>query len=89
MAGRKRYTEEQILKVLGEIDAGASIASVARTHGISDQTIYGWRERYQGMAKSDLAAMRTLQEENRRLKHLVAELSLDNAALKELQKGKW
>jgi putative transposase len=89
MARGKRYSEEQILRVLGEIDAGASIASVARSHGISDQTIYAWREKYQGMTKSDLAAMRGLQDENRRLRHLVAELSLDNAAYKELQKGKW
>ncbi len=89
MARGKRYSEEQILKVLGEIDAGASIASVARSHGISDQTIYAWREKYQGMTKSDLTAMRNLQDENRRLRHLVAELSLDNAAHKELQKGKW
>ncbi len=89
MARGKRYSEEQILKVLGEIDAGASIASVARSHGISDQTIYAWREKYQGMTKSDLTAMRNLQDENRRLRHLVAELSLDNAAYKELQKGKW
>ncbi len=62
MATRKRYSEEQILKVLGEIEAGASIASVARTHGISDQTIYVWREKYQGMAKSDLTAMRALAD---------------------------
>lgn len=89
MASRKRYSEEQIVKVLQEIDAGASIASVARAHGISDQTIYAWRERYQGMTKSDLTAMRALQDENRRLKHLVAELSLDNAAYKEVAKGKW
>ncbi len=89
MARGKRYSEEQILKVLGEIDAGASIASVARSHGINDQTIYAWREKYQGMTKSDLTAMRNLQDENRRLRHLVAELSLDNAAYKELQKGKW
>lgn len=89
MARGKRYSEEQILKVLGEIEAGASIASVARSHGISDQTIYAWREKYQGMTKSDLTAMRNLQDENRRLRHLVAELSLDNAAYKELQKGKW
>jgi putative transposase len=52
MARGKRYTEEQILKVLGEIDAGASIASVARSHGISDQTIYAWREKYQGHTRA-------------------------------------
>lgn len=89
MARGKRYSEEQILKVLGEIDAGASIASVARNHGINAHTIYAWRERYAGMTKSELSQLKALQEENRRLKHLVAELSLDNAALKELQKGKW
>ena len=89
MAGRKRYTEEQILKVLGEIDTGASIASVSRAHGISDQTIYQWRKRFGGMSKSELAELKAMQDENRRLRHLVAELSLDNAALKELQKGKW
>ncbi|MCW5941803.1 MAG: transposase [Fimbriimonadaceae bacterium] len=89
MAERKRYTEEQILKVLGEIDAGASIASVSRSHGISDQTIYAWRKRFAGMSRSELAELKAMQEENRRLRHLVAELSLDNAALKELQRGKW
>jgi putative transposase len=89
MAKGKRYSEDQIIKVLGEIEAGASIASVARTHGISDQTIYKWRERYQGMTKSDLTQLRALQDENRRLRHLVSELSLDNAAYKELARGKW
>lgn len=89
MAKGKRYSEEQILKVLAEINAGASIASVARTHGISDQTIYKWRERYDGMSKSELSAMKALQEENRRLRHLVSELSLDVAAYKEVAKGKW
>ncbi len=71
------------------IDAGASIASVSRVHGISDQTICKWLERYAGMSRSDLVEFKAMQEENRRLRHLVAELSLDNAALKELQKGKW
>jgi len=89
MAKGKRYSQEQILLVLKEVEAGASIASVGRRHGISDQTIYAWRERYSGMTRSDLAELKALQEENRRLKGLVAELSLDNAALKELQKGKW
>ena len=86
MARNTRYSEEQILKVLAEIDAGATIVSVARTHGVGVQTIYEWRKRYAGMSKSELTAMKTLQEENRRLKNLVAELSLDNAALKELQR---
>lgn len=89
MGRGKRYSEEQIIKVLKEIEAGASIASVSRAHGISDQTIYKWRERYQGMTKSDLTQLRALQDENRRLRHLVAELSLDNAAYKEVAKGKW
>lgn len=89
MARGKRYSEEQIIKVLGEIEAGASIASVGRTHGIGVQTLYAWREKYSGMTKSDLTQLRALQDENRRLKHLVAELSLDNAAYKEIQKGKW
>lgn len=79
----------KILSVLKEIEAGASIASVARAHGISEQTLYKWRERYAGMTKSELVELRALQEENRRLRHLVSELSLDNAALKEIQKGKW
>lgn len=89
MSKGKRYTEEQIIKVLGEIDAGASIASVARTHGITDQTIYRWREKYAGMTKSDLSELKALQDENRRLRHIVSELSLDNAALKEIARGKW
>ncbi|MBA3726072.1 MAG: transposase [Armatimonadetes bacterium] len=61
----------------------------SRARGISDQTIYKWREKYAGMSKSDLTQLRALQDENRRLRHLVAELSLDNAAYKEIQKGKW
>lgn len=74
---------------MGEIDAGASIASVARVHGITDQTIYRWREKYAGMSKSELAELKALQEENRRLRHIVSELSLDLAATKEIAKGKW
>jgi len=89
MSKGKRYTEEQIIKVLKEIDAGASIASVARTHGVTDQTIYRWREKYAGMTASELAEMKALQEENRRLRHVVAQLSLDLAATKEIAKGKW
>jgi len=89
MSNGKRYTQEQIIKVLQEIDAGASIASVAREHGVTDQTIYRWREKYAGMSKSELAELKALQDENRRLRHIVSELSLDIAAYKEIAKGKW
>lgn len=85
----KRYSQEQILKVLKEIDDGASIASVGRTHGIGVQTIYEWRRRYAGMSKSELAEMKALQEENRKLKRIVANMALDIEAYKELQRGKW
>lgn len=88
MSKGKRYSEDQIIKVLQEIDAGASIASVARAHGITDQTIYRWRERYGGMTKSELVEMRALQVENRRLRAIVASQALDIEAYKELQKGK-
>lgn len=89
MAKGKRYTQEQIIKVLGEIEAGASIASVARAHGITDQTIYRWREKYAGMTKSDLSELKALQEENRKLKNIVASQALDIEAYKEIAKGKW
>jgi len=89
MGRGKRYTEDQIIKVLQEIEAGASIASVARSHGITDQTIYRWRERFGGMTKSELAELRALQEENRKLRSIVASQALDIEAYKELQRGKW
>ena len=89
MSRGKRYTEDQIIKVLQEIEAGASIASVARSHGITEQTLYRWRERYGGMTKSELAELKALQEENRRLRAVVASQALDIEAYKELQRGKW
>lgn len=85
----KKYSQDQILKVLKEIDDGASIASVGRAHGIGVQTIYEWRRRYAGMSKSELAELKALQEENRKLKRIVANQALDIEAYKELQKGKW
>ena len=75
--------------MLKEIDAGARIASVARTHGVTDQTIHRWPEKYAGMTQSELVEMKAPQEENRRLRNLVAQLSLDLAATKEIPKGKW
>jgi putative transposase len=85
----KRYTQEQILKVLKEIEDGATIASVGRAHGVGVQTIYDWRRRYAGMGRSELAELKSLQEENRRLKRIVANQAMDIDAYKELAKGKW
>lgn len=89
MSKGKRYTEDQILLVLKEIDNGASIASVARAHGITDQTIYRWREKYAGMSGSELAELRALQSENQRLKRIVARQALEIDAYKEVAEGKW
>lgn len=89
MAKGKRYSEDQILAVLKEIDNGATIASVARAHGITDQTIYRWREKYAGMSGSELSELRALQAENQRLKRIVARQALEIDAYKEVAEGKW
>ena len=85
----KRYSEEQILRVLKEIEAGKTIAAVCREQGLSEQTVYRWRSKYAGMEEADVHRLRALEDENRRLKHLVADQALDIAALKELAKGNW
>ena len=86
---RIRFTEEQIIGVLREHDAGAKTADLARKHGISEATLYNWKAKYGGMEMSDAKRLRSLEEENRKLKKLLAELMLDQAALKELLTKKW
>jgi putative transposase len=81
---KQKLTEEQIISILKEADAGAKIGDLCRKHGISDTTFYNWKTKYAGLTVSELKRLRALEEENRRLKHLVADLSLDNRALKEL-----
>lgn len=78
----RRHTEEQIIAVLKESDAGTKVTELCRQHGISDATFYKWKAKYAGMEASDLRKMRTMEDENRRLKQMVADLSLDNQALK-------
>jgi putative transposase len=85
----KRYTEDEILKVLKEIEGGAAIASVARAHGITDQTLYRWREKYGSMESSELKELRTLQAENQRLKRIVARQALEIDAYKIVTEEKW
>ena len=86
---KKRYTEEQIIGVLKEAQAGVSILELSRKHGISDVTIYKWKAKYAGLEVSDLRRMKSLEDENRRLKHLVADLTLDNQALKAISSKNW
>lgn len=81
---RSRFTEEQIVAALKEHEAGASTKELCRRLGIATETLYNWKRKYGGMAVSDARRLRMLEEENRRLKRLVAEQALDNVALKEL-----
>ena len=81
---RKRYTEEQIIAVLNEAAAGAKTADLCRKHGMSDATFYNWKAKYAGLTVSELKRLKSLEDENRRLKQIVAQQALDNWALKEL-----
>jgi len=81
---RSRFTEEQIIGVLREHEAGVKTADLCRKHGISDATFYNWMSKYGGLTVSDVARLRALEDENRRLKKLLAESMLDVSALKDL-----
>jgi putative transposase len=86
---KSRYKEEQIIAVLKEVDAGAKLQDVVRRLGITEQTYYRWKAKYGGMEVSDAKKLKALEDENRRLKHLVADLTLDNQALKAVVSKKW
>jgi putative transposase len=86
---RITFTEEQIIAVLREHEAGAKTADLARKHGVSEATLYNWKAKYGGMDVSDAKRLRSLEDENRKLKKLLAESMLDQAALKELLTKKW
>jgi len=81
---RSRFTEDQIIGVLREHEAGVKTADLCRKHGISDATFYTWKSKYGCLTVSDAARLRTLEDENRRLKKLLAESMLDVSALKDL-----
>lgn len=86
---RKRYTEEQIIGILKESEAGANTQELCRKHGVSDASFYKWKAKYGGMDVSDARRLKTLESENSRLKRIVADLTLDNQALKELNSKNW
>ena len=86
---RLRFTEEQIIAVLREQEAGMKTADICRKHGISDATFYKWKAKYGGLEVSEAKRLRTLEDENGRLKRMLADAMLDNAALKDLLGKKW
>jgi len=86
---RSRFTEEQIIGVLREQEAGVKTADICRKHGISSATFFKWKSKYGGLEVSDMRRLKVLEDENRKLKKLLAEAMLDNAMLKDLNAKKW
>ncbi len=86
---RSRFSEEQIIGILKEHEAGAKTTALCRQHGISEQSFYRWKRVYGGLEVSQARRLKALEEENSRLKRLVAEQALDNQALKELLQKNW
>jgi putative transposase len=85
---RRRFTEEQIISILKESEAGAKTPDLCRQHGISTQTYYRWKRKYGGLEVNEARRLRQLEDENRKLKQLVAELTLDKQALKVMLETK-
>ena len=86
---KSRYTEEQIIRVLRQVESGQKVKDVIREHGISEQTYYRWKSKYGGMSVSEAKRLKALETENKRLKKLVADLSLDKQMLQEVIDRKW
>lgn len=86
---KKRYTEEQIVRILGEAEAGIKIDDLTRKYGVSRNTIYRWRSKFGGMEVSDVRRMKELEQENTRLKQIVANQALEIEAVKSVLKKKW
>lgn len=86
---KSRFSEQQIVTILKEADAGTKVADLCRKHGMSAYTFYSWSKKYQGVDVSELKKMRDLESENAKLRRLVAQLSVDNMALKDVLSKKW
>jgi putative transposase len=86
---RSRFTEEQIISILKEHEAGVPVSDLCRKHGVSDASIYKWKSRYGGMDVSEARRLKALEDENAKLKRMLADAMLDNVALKDLLGKKW
>ncbi|SCW52669.1 MULTISPECIES: transposase, partial [Hyphomicrobiales] len=86
---RSRFTEEQIIGILKEHEAGVPVSDLCRKHGVSDASIYKWKARFGGMDVSEAKRLRALEDENAKLKRMLADAMLDNVALKDLLGKKW
>lgn len=86
---RSRFTEEQIIGILKEHEAGVPVSDLCRKHGVSDASIYKWKSRFGGMDVSEARRLRALEDENAKLKRMLADAMLDNVALKDLLGKKW
>ena len=86
---RKQFTEEQIIGILKEAEAGAVVTELCRRHGLSSATYYAWKAKFGGLEVSDAKRLRALEDENGKLKRLLAEAIMDNAGLKDLLSKKW
>ncbi|RME61430.1 transposase [Candidatus Parcubacteria bacterium] len=81
---KSRFSEQKIVRILKEVEAGRTVRDVCREHGIAESTYYTWKAKYGGMSVSDIQRLKALEEENRRLKQMYADLSLENTALKDV-----
>ncbi len=86
---KQRFTEEQIVKVINRNDHGEKMKDLSRELGVSQHTLYAWKKKFKGLTVNEAKRMRSLEAENSRLKKLVADLSLDNAMLKDVNSRKW
>ena len=86
---KRRYSEEQIIRILRQVEAGEAVKDVCREHGFSEGTYYRWKAKYGGLDISEARRLKELERDNRRLKNAVADLTLDNQARKEVVSRKW